>query len=148
MQHSKQSAWLYTMKTHGFISWKHKAMLFKWMNILTYLGGKPREAVCIIICLIIQIKIAENLGALFKKGNYQMIVLSIVALDICLLETFPLGWDNPKWTADKLRIQSCDTIRTLVRRCYGRNLDDLDIFFFRLFSYMKVYQWSKYRHLW
>ena len=82
MQHSKQSAWLYIMKTQSYVV---------QMNEYTYLGGKPREAVCIIICLIIQIKIAENPGTLFKKGNYQMIVLSKVVLDICLLETFPLG---------------------------------------------------------
>ena len=77
MQHAKQSAWSYIMKTAYVVQ----------MNEF-YVGGKPREAVGIMICLIIQIKIAENPG---KKGNYQMIVLSILVLDICLLETFPLG---------------------------------------------------------
>ena len=62
-----------------------------------------------------------------------MIVLSILVLDICLLETFSLGWDNPKWIAEKLKIQSCDAIRTLVRRYYGRNLDGLDIIFVDFF---------------
>ena len=67
MQHAKQSAWSYIMKTAYVVQ----------MNEF-YVGGKPREAVGIMICLIIQIKIAENPGTSFKKGNYQMIVLSIV----------------------------------------------------------------------
>ena len=63
----------------------------------------------------------------------MIVLLSIVVLDICLLETFPLGWDDPKWIADKLEIQSFVAIRTLVRRCYVRNLDGLDIIFVWLF---------------
>ena len=79
MQHAKQSAWPYIKKTAYVVQ----------MNEF-YVGGKPREAVCIIIYLIIQVKIAENPGTLFKKRIYQIIFLSIVVLDICLLETFPL----------------------------------------------------------
>jgi hypothetical protein len=48
MQHAKQSAWSYIMKTAYVVQ----------MNEF-YVGGKPREAVGIMICLIIQIKIAE-----------------------------------------------------------------------------------------
>ena len=85
MQHAKQSAWLYIMKTAYVVQ----------MNEYLYVGGKPREAVCIIIYLIIQVKIAENPGTLQCCSRirklYQMIVLIIVVLDICLLETFPLG---------------------------------------------------------
>ena len=92
-------------------------MFFKWMNI----RRRQTHRGCLYHNLPnVQIKVAENPGTLCKKGTYQMIVL--VVLDICLLETFPLGWDNPKWTADKLKIQSCDAIRTLVRHCYERNL--------------------------
>ena len=41
MQHAKQSAWPYIMKTAYVVQ----------MNEYKYVGGKPREAVCIIICL-------------------------------------------------------------------------------------------------
>ena len=49
MQHAKQSAWPYIKKTAYVVQ----------MNEF-YVGGKPREAVCIIIYLIIQVKIAEK----------------------------------------------------------------------------------------
>ena len=81
MQYAKQSAWLYIMKTAYVVQ----------MNEYLYVGGKPREAVCIIICLISKKlqKIQAHCSRIRKL--YQMIVLSIVVLDICLLETFPLG---------------------------------------------------------
>jgi hypothetical protein len=80
MQHAKQSAWPYIKKTAYVVQ----------MNEF-YVGGKPREAVCIIICLISKKlqKIQAHCSRIRKL--YQMIVLSIVVLDICLLETFPLG---------------------------------------------------------
>ena len=122
------------LKALGLISWR-MSMFFLWMNI----HRRQTHRGCLYHNLPnIQIKVAENPGTLFKKGTYQMIVL--VVLDICLLETFPLVWDNTKWTADKLKIQSCDATHTLVRRCSGRNLDGtpldgLDIIFVRPFFF-------------